>query len=45
MESVVDHDKAYSIYFSDPYGHCLEVTTYDYDALRAELTEMRSGIR
>ena len=30
--SVVDHEKAYSIYFHDPYGHQLEITTYDYDA-------------
>lgn len=28
--SVVDHQQAYSIYFNDPYGHLLEVTTYDY---------------
>jgi catechol 2,3-dioxygenase-like lactoylglutathione lyase family enzyme len=28
--SVVDHQQAYSIYFFDPYGHQLEVTTYDY---------------
>jgi hypothetical protein len=30
-DSVVDHRQAYSIYFDDPYGHALEVTTYDYD--------------
>jgi catechol 2,3-dioxygenase-like lactoylglutathione lyase family enzyme len=35
--SVVDHQQAYSIYFSDPYGHQLEVTTYDYDATSAYL--------
>ena len=35
--AVVDHQKAYSIYFSDPYGHRLEVTTYDYAAVRAAL--------
>jgi hypothetical protein len=29
--SVVDHAAAYSIYFSDPFGHRLELTTYDYD--------------
>ena len=29
--AVVDHEKAYSIYFNDPYGHQLEITTYDYD--------------
>lgn len=35
--SVVDHEQAYSIYFSDPYGHQLEVTTYDYNATSAHL--------
>jgi catechol 2,3-dioxygenase-like lactoylglutathione lyase family enzyme len=35
--SVVDHDKAYSIYFCDPYGHRLEVTTYEHEATRAGL--------
>ena len=29
--SVVDHRAAYSIYFSDPFGHRLELTTYEYD--------------
>ena len=36
-DAVVDHQQAYSIYFADPYGHRLEVTTYDYDAVRAAL--------
>lgn len=36
-DSVVDHEKAYSIYFTDPYGHRLEVTTYEYEATRAAL--------
>ncbi len=26
-----DHGKAYSIYFNDPWGHRLEITTYDYE--------------
>ncbi len=30
---VVDHDRSASIYFTDPYGHALELTTYEYDAL------------
>lgn len=30
-EAVVDHDKAFSIYFVDPWGHRLEITTYDYN--------------
>jgi catechol 2,3-dioxygenase-like lactoylglutathione lyase family enzyme len=38
-DSVVDHEKAYSVYFSDPYGHRLEVTTYEYEATRAALSE------
>jgi catechol 2,3-dioxygenase-like lactoylglutathione lyase family enzyme len=33
----VDHDQAFSIYFCDPYGHRLEVTTYDHDAVRQAL--------
>ena len=37
--SVVDHQQAYSIYFSDPYGHQLEVTTYDYDETSAQLAD------
>jgi catechol 2,3-dioxygenase-like lactoylglutathione lyase family enzyme len=40
-DAVVDHHKAYSIYFSDPYGHQLEVTTYEYEATRAALSEVR----
>lgn len=35
--SVVDHGKAHSIYFCDPYGHRLEVTTYDHEATRVAL--------
>jgi catechol 2,3-dioxygenase-like lactoylglutathione lyase family enzyme len=41
--SVVDHQKAYSIYFSDPYGHLLEVTTYDYAATTLALSGMHPG--
>ena len=33
----VDHDKAFSLYFSDPWGHRLELTTYEHDAVRAAL--------
>jgi catechol 2,3-dioxygenase-like lactoylglutathione lyase family enzyme len=33
-DAVVDHNLAYSIYFCDPYGHRLEVTTYEHDAVR-----------
>lgn len=34
---VVDHDVSFSIYFRDPYGTPLEVTTYEYDETEAEL--------
>jgi hypothetical protein len=28
---VADHAAAYSIYFCDPFGHRLELTTYEYE--------------
>jgi catechol 2,3-dioxygenase len=31
---VVDHDAAFSIYFVDPWGTSLELTTYDVDMVR-----------
>jgi catechol 2,3-dioxygenase-like lactoylglutathione lyase family enzyme len=31
---VKDHDQSFSIYFCDPYGNLLEVTTYDYQELK-----------
>ena len=37
---VVDHEMAYSIYFCDPFGHRLELTTYDYDQTKTELTRL-----
>lgn len=40
-DSVVDHQQAYSIYFDDPYGHQLEVTTYDYADTSALLRTLR----
>ncbi len=33
---VVDHGKAFSIYFHDPWGHPLEITTYDCEAVAKE---------
>lgn len=33
-ELIVDHQLSFSIYFTDPYGHLLEVTTYDHDQVR-----------
>ncbi|MBN4076090.1 VOC family protein [Gemmatimonas aurantiaca] len=34
---VVDHDKAWSVYFTDPWGNKLEVTSYDYDVIKTRL--------
>jgi catechol 2,3-dioxygenase-like lactoylglutathione lyase family enzyme len=31
---VMDHGTAFSAYFADPYGHRLEVTTYDHEVVR-----------
>ena len=36
-ESVADHGQALSIYFCDPYGHRLEITTYEYEVARKAL--------
>lgn len=36
-ELVVDHERAFSIYFSDPFGHRLELTTYDYEETRRRI--------
>ena len=44
-DSAVDHETAYSVYFSDPYGHRLEMTTYDHDAIRVALTALRTHAR
>ena len=42
-DSVVDHQQAYSIYFTDPWTHQLEVTTYEYDELSAQLRSRSSS--
>jgi catechol 2,3-dioxygenase-like lactoylglutathione lyase family enzyme len=42
--SVVDHDQAYSIYFSDPYGHRLELTTYESETVRSALRRTAPGV-
>ena len=34
---VKDHDQALSLYFSDPWGHRLELTSYEHEAVRAAL--------
>ena len=38
-DETVDHGKSWSIYFNDPYGHLLEVTTYDYDQVAEALKQ------
>jgi catechol 2,3-dioxygenase-like lactoylglutathione lyase family enzyme len=40
---VVDHEAAFSAYFTDPYGHRLEVTTYDHEVVRAARRESTDG--
>ena len=45
VDLVVDHALAYSIYFSDPYGHLFELTTYDYDEVAAQLVTLRGRPR
>ncbi len=39
-ESVVDHDLSWSIYFADPDGNRLEVTTYDHAKVAAQIATM-----
>jgi catechol 2,3-dioxygenase-like lactoylglutathione lyase family enzyme len=40
-----DHGKAFSVYFNDPWGHRLEVTTYEAEWVRDQLsTESLSRI-
>ena len=34
---IQDHDTAISVYFEDPYGHLLEVTTYEVEVVRGKL--------
>jgi catechol 2,3-dioxygenase-like lactoylglutathione lyase family enzyme len=34
---VVDHDLSWSLYFTDPWDHRFEITTYDYDAAAPDL--------
>jgi catechol 2,3-dioxygenase-like lactoylglutathione lyase family enzyme len=37
-DAAADHDKAFSIYFSDPYGNRLELTTYEHDYVKRKLS-------
>ena len=36
--NVKDHGKAVSVYFTDPWGTPLEVTTYEYEAVKKTLS-------
>lgn len=36
---VTDHNLAYSLYFSDPWGNLHEITTYDHDFVREQLED------
>ena len=40
IDGIVDHQQAYSVYFNDPHGHQLEVTTYEYDDTSVWLASM-----
>lgn len=40
---VSDHGKAYSVYFCDPWGHQLELTTYDYEATKQALNRQNES--
>ena len=33
----VDHGLSWSIYFRDPWGYPFEITTYEYEAVKAQL--------
>lgn len=41
LESVADHQRAFSLYFCDPYGHHLELTTYQYAEAKPKLAALR----
>lgn len=36
--AAVDHTKSWSVYFSDPWGTLLEITTYDYEQVQQALS-------
>lgn len=40
--SAVDHDLSFSIYFSDPFGHRLELTSYDHTEIRTALAAVET---
>ena len=42
VDMVVDHGLAFSVYFCDPYGNQLEITTYDHDEIRKSLASLEN---
>jgi catechol 2,3-dioxygenase-like lactoylglutathione lyase family enzyme len=40
-DGAVDHQQAFSLYFCDPYGHRLELTTYDAEEVRTVISEWK----
>jgi catechol 2,3-dioxygenase-like lactoylglutathione lyase family enzyme len=41
LDDIEDHSRSVSVYFTDPFGNPLEVTTYDYEVGRRFLDSMR----
>lgn len=41
---VTDHGRAFSLYFCDPSGHRLELTTYDYDDAKERIANSTASI-
>lgn len=39
---ITDFGRAYSVFFTDPYGHDFEVTTYDYAQVSGRLSDQRN---
>jgi catechol 2,3-dioxygenase-like lactoylglutathione lyase family enzyme len=40
---ITDHAQAFSVYFADPYGHRLEVTTYEHEVVRPAMSPTASS--
>jgi catechol 2,3-dioxygenase-like lactoylglutathione lyase family enzyme len=45
LSEVIDHDAAFSIYLIDPYGYRFEITTYEHEYVRKNLTRTKSSSR
>ncbi len=41
---IADHQQALSIYFNDPWGHRIEITTYEVEAARRSLAAVRVAL-